>query len=78
MKLTPEQLHKIERIQKMANEISNLMEDLRPAGGFKEYLDEGYCKECFRKKQVYCHDCTGVNCRKGFLNNGDCKSFTPK
>ena len=51
MGLTPEEATRLGKIWKLLYEASRCLEDLRPAGGFKECIAKEFCKECGGKKE---------------------------
>ena len=50
MGLTPEEAARLGKIWKLLCEASRCLEEMRPAGGFKEYINKEFCKECGQKK----------------------------
>ena len=51
MGLTPEEAARLGKIWKLLYEASRCLEEMRPAGGFKEYINKEFCKECGGKKE---------------------------
>ncbi len=50
MKLKPNEAEKLREIYNLVSKAFNLLEDLRPGGGFKDYIEDEYCKECRKTK----------------------------
>jgi hypothetical protein len=48
--LTPTEAEKLGEVWALVYRAYNLMEDLRPGGGFKERIDPKYCKCCGKVK----------------------------
>ena len=51
--LTPAEANKLAAAWTAAKAAFDALEDIRPAGGFREAIDPKYCRECGREKVAH-------------------------
>ena len=51
--LSPKEVQHLTDIWRHLREAFDLLEDLRPAGGFSTYIDPDYCPTCKQRKKEH-------------------------
>ena len=55
--LSPKEVQNLTDVWRHLREAFDLLEDLRPAGGFSTYIDPDYCPTCKQRKKEHQTQC---------------------